>query len=64
MERVGSQLTPRQRDVVQILMNGATRAEVAEELGISENTVKSNIREIYKRLGVKNRAELVQALKP
>ena len=64
MERVGSQLTPRQRDVVQILMNGATRAEVAEELGISENTVKSNIREIYKRLGVKNRAELVQTLKP
>lgn len=49
-------LTPRQACVLQLLWEGATNAEIALALTLSEHTVRHHIEEIYRRLGVRSRA--------
>ena len=44
------------------LAKGAKTPEVCRKLGISENTVRYHIKHIYRRLGIKNRAQLVKRL--
>lgn len=50
-------LTPRQRAVLSDLAAGLSNAEIARELGVSEATVKSHIKQIFHKLGVHSRAE-------
>lgn len=45
-------LTPRERDIFALLANGRNRKYVSEELTITEETVKSHISNIYRKLGV------------
>lgn len=52
-------LSPREREVVRLLAGPGTVAEIAAELGVSVNTVKSQMRSIYRRLGVSTRAGAV-----
>jgi DNA-binding NarL/FixJ family response regulator len=52
-------LSPREREVIKLLATGATTPQVAEELVISQSTVKTHIRHIYKKLDASNRAEAV-----
>lgn len=52
-------LTDRERDVLELLAEGYTNREIAEELIIAVGTVKSHNHHIYGKLGVKNRAEAV-----
>lgn len=52
-------LTRRQRDVVELVVAGATNRSIAEILGISERTVEVHLTSIYERAGVENRASLV-----
>lgn len=59
---IRGRLTPRQNDIASLLLDGSTAAAVSEKLGISVNTVKSAIREIYKRVGVSSKAEFVQRM--
>lgn len=49
-------LTRRQADVLELIWKGATNAEVALALCISEHTVRHHLEEIYRRLGVGTRA--------
>ncbi len=59
-ERLGalmSELSPRQRQVLESVGRGRPNKLIAHELGISENTVKAHLRQIMKRLGVTNRTE-------
>lgn len=49
----------RQRAVVEAVARGGTNREIAEELGITERTVKYHLRAVFDRLGVSNRAEAV-----
>lgn len=49
-------LTKRQADVFELIWKGATNAEVALALCISEHTVRHHLEDIYRRLGVANRA--------
>jgi DNA-binding CsgD family transcriptional regulator len=49
-------LTRRQADVLEMTWRGATNAEVALALCISEHTVRHHLEEIYRRLGVSTRA--------
>lgn len=57
-----ARLTPREREVLVCALKGRKRAEAAEELFVSESTVKKHLRSIYDKLGVKNRVELLRLL--
>jgi DNA-binding CsgD family transcriptional regulator len=59
-QRLG--VTPRQREVAQLLLRGATNLTIAELLGISERTVETHLTAVYQRAGVENRASLVSFL--
>ena len=58
-ERSTSPLTRRQREVLRLMARGATAAEIADELGITHNTVRSHIRAIFHALGVTRQTEAV-----
>ena len=51
-------LTPREEQVVNLVAEGAGNREVAQQLGIKENTVKKSLLRIYDKLGISNRVEL------
>ena len=57
----GSRLTPREREVLELLANGASQAEIADELVISSRTVAAHIDHILRKLGVHSRAQAVAA---
>jgi DNA-binding NarL/FixJ family response regulator len=52
-------LSDREMDVLECLAQGMTTAQIAEELYISENTVKTHVRHILDKLDASNRAEAV-----
>jgi DNA-binding NarL/FixJ family response regulator len=52
-------LTDREDDVLACLARGLTTAQIADELVISTNTVKTHVRHIMKKLNASNRAEAV-----
>ncbi|MEO8540309.1 MAG: helix-turn-helix transcriptional regulator [bacterium] len=52
-------LTPRQEEVLRMMAEGATNAQIAERLGLSLEGAKWHIREIFGRLGVDSREEAV-----
>ncbi len=55
-------LTRREREVAQLAAEGLPRKEMAEQLYVGVRTVDSHLVRIYAKLGVRNRAELAQAL--
>ena len=55
-----SGLTPRDLDVVTSLVNGASNKDIARALGLTEQSVKNQLRRIFARLSVSNRVELAQ----
>lgn len=52
-------LTPRQREVLELLAQGLSNREIAERLFLSEGTVKNVVSEIYARLQVRDRVQAV-----
>lgn len=52
-------LTSRERNVVILVALGLTSAEIASELHITENTVRTHVRNAMARLGARSRAQLV-----
>ena len=57
VERFG--LTPREADVLPLIIKGRTIARIQEELHISQGTVSTHTRHIYQKLGVSNRQGLL-----
>src|SRR6267142_285581 len=53
-------LTPRQREVLQLVIEGCTMKEIASRLGISTRTAESHKYEMMEGLGVETTAELIQ----
>jgi DNA-binding CsgD family transcriptional regulator len=49
-------------EVCQLMALGLPRAEIAERLGVSEPTAVNHCRNLYGKLGVHSRAELVEKL--
>jgi DNA-binding NarL/FixJ family response regulator len=52
-------LSPRQVEVLRLVAIGASAAEIADELSISEATVRTHVKNILERLAAKNRAHAV-----
>jgi DNA-binding CsgD family transcriptional regulator/putative methionine-R-sulfoxide reductase with GAF domain len=52
-------LTARERDVISLLASGASNAEIADRLTVSETTVKSHVKHILRKLRAANRAEAI-----
>lgn len=52
-------LSPREQDILIATAQGLTRAEVAETLTISEETVKTHLKHIYRKLGIASKDELI-----
>jgi DNA-binding CsgD family transcriptional regulator len=57
--RLDALLTRREREVLELITSGATNVRIAEQLVISEGTVKSHVKHILRKLRVGNRAEAV-----
>ncbi len=55
------ELTARQADVFVLLIRGLSDKQIARELGISDNTVKTHVRAILQALGVSRRGEAAHA---
>jgi DNA-binding NarL/FixJ family response regulator len=53
-------LSPREREVLQLIAAGYTNREVAAALHLSPHTVKGLASSLYRRLGAKNRADAVR----
>jgi two-component system response regulator DesR len=53
-------LSNRERSVLGLMASGATNPEIAEALHLSKHTVKEHTSAVYRKLGVRNRAQAVQ----
>jgi len=54
----GVVLHPREEEILQAILENKKRRDIAAQLNLSENTVKTYTRSLYKKLGVTNRDEL------
>lgn len=54
-----AELTPRERDVVELIAGGRDNAQIAASLGLSEKTVRNHITHIFAKLEVENRAQAI-----
>jgi DNA-binding NarL/FixJ family response regulator len=59
MEPSGPQLSPREREVLDLLAEGLGVAAIARKLYVSESTAKTHISKIYEKLGAANRAQAI-----
>jgi DNA-binding NarL/FixJ family response regulator len=57
-------LTPREAEVLELLQDGATNAQIAHQLSIGIETVRTHARNIYRKLGIASRRELARLSRP
>jgi two-component system response regulator DesR len=53
-------LSPREREVLDLIAEGSTNREIAAALHLSPHTIKEHTSSLYRKLGAKNRAEAVK----
>lgn len=63
-DRTGTELTPQEQAVAQLVARGLTNREVGAELVVSAKTVEHHLSRIYAKLGLRSRTELARALRP
>jgi two-component system NarL family response regulator len=54
------QLTPREMTTLRLMADGKTNKEIANDLAISERTVKTHLGHLFEKLGVTNRTEAIK----
>lgn len=59
--RSGPRLSPRERQVLELLVQGRTQAEIAEHLKISPATAKTHVARLYAKLNARNRSQALLA---
>jgi DNA-binding NarL/FixJ family response regulator len=59
-QRVAGKLSARELEVARLCAQGATNAEIAKKLSLTEGTVKSHLHKAYGKLGVQGRADLTR----
>lgn len=55
----GQDLTPRERQVLDLLVEGLNNPEIAAKLNVSRSTARAHVSQILSKLGVSNRAEAI-----
>lgn len=55
-------LTPRENDILSKIANGYSRKKCAQTLSLSESTVSTHIKNIYRKLGVNNRVQAANVI--
>jgi DNA-binding NarL/FixJ family response regulator len=64
IERMGEEpvgaLTERETEIVVLAARGLPNAQIAEELAITEATVKRHLANVYQKIGVRSRSEAVR----
>jgi DNA-binding NarL/FixJ family response regulator len=58
-----SALTPRQLQIVGLVCEGLTNAQIAKRLYVTESTIKQHLRAAYKLLNVRNRVQVAKLLR-
>jgi DNA-binding NarL/FixJ family response regulator len=58
-EGVRSRLSPREANVMDRIAQGHSNGEIAQDLVLSEKTVKNHVNHIFSKLGVRNRAQAI-----
>ena len=53
-------ISPREKEIVQLLLKGKANKEIAAELFIELSTVKIHVHHVFRKLGVRNRAQLLR----
>lgn len=61
MEQFG--LTKKESDILDLLVKGYNNKEICDKMVISSNTVKKHILNIYRKLNIKNRVQLLCMVK-
>ncbi len=56
-------LTARQREILGLVVEGLSNAEIGKRLYLSESTIKQHLRAAYKALGVRNRTEAARLIR-
>jgi DNA-binding NarL/FixJ family response regulator len=54
-----AEITPRERDVLELVAQGFSNAEIAEALTLERTTIKTHVQRILTKLGARNRIEIV-----
>jgi two-component system, NarL family, nitrate/nitrite response regulator NarL len=55
---VKRKLTPREKEIVEVLVLGYSNKEIASRFGISPQTVKNHLARLFEKFGVSSRLEL------
>ena len=61
MQTPAVRLTPREQDILELLASGASVAEVASRLYISQSTAKTHMSKLYDKLDANNRTQAIMA---
>jgi DNA-binding CsgD family transcriptional regulator len=56
------ELSPRERQITELIARGAGTAEIAERLHLSSHTVRDYVKAVFDKVGVSSRGELVARL--
>ncbi|MGW7072313.1 response regulator [Streptomyces sp. NPDC054855] len=56
---LGANLTPREREALQLLGQGRTTAEISDQLGVALNTGRNHVQRVLEKLGARSQLEAV-----